>query len=174
MSDQKVRTVIRTEAGELELQKWFVRDGQKPPALGVRFEGAEKARPAAGLPAILREADLVVIGPSNPVISVEPILAVLGRLLNPRRTEAVSPIVGGRALKGPTMEMLESLGRDATPFGVAAGYRQLLGRFVLDERDAGEADRIAGLGLKVTLADTVMADEPARIRLAQTILAESL
>ncbi len=170
MSDEPVRTWVRTERGELGIQEWFVRDGQRPPALEVQLRGLESARPAPGLAEILAAADLVVIGPSNPLISVEPILALLRPLLDRRRTLAVSPIVAGQALKGPTVEMLRSLGREPTATAVAAGYRDVAGRFVLDVRDAGEAAQIEKLGYSVTVTDTVMSGPGERLRLARSIV----
>jgi len=170
MSDEPLRTWVRTERGELGIQEWFVRDGQRPPALEIQLRGVESARPAPGLAEILAAADLVVIGPSNPVISVEPILALLRPLLDRRRTLAVSPIVGGQALKGPTIEMLRSLGRAPTATAVAAGYRDVAGTFVLDVRDAGEADQIEKLGYFVTVTDTVMSSSAQRLSLARAII----
>jgi LPPG:FO 2-phospho-L-lactate transferase len=106
----------------------------------------------------LGEADLVVIGPSNPLISIAPILKVIGRLLRRERTTAVTPIVGGAALKGPTIEMLRALGFDATPVEVARIYQAVAGTFVLDSRDAGAASEIEAMGYRVLVRDTVMTD----------------
>jgi LPPG:FO 2-phospho-L-lactate transferase len=116
----------------------------------------EEATPAPGVADALREADRIIIGPSNPAISIEPILAVAGRLIDPARTMAVTPIVAGAALKGPTLEMLRDLGREATPTGVASGYRQYA------TTDA--------LGYRVVLLDTVMAGQQGRRRLASELL----
>jgi len=170
MSDQPVRTLIETPAGELDIQEWFVRERQQPEVLGVRFAGVEKAMPAPGLVEAFAAADLVVIGPSNPAISVDPILAVIGHLLDPAKTVAVSPIVGGEALKGPTVGMLRSLGREPTPTGVAAGYQRFASGFVLDARDRGLARAIEAMGLRVHVTDTVMRGVDGRRRLARDLI----
>ena len=113
--------------------------------------GAEARHP-------LVDADLVVIGPSNPLISIQPILEVIGRQLHRERTVAVTPIVGGAALKGPTVEMLRALDYDASPQEVARRYTAVAGTFVLDTRDAHAAGEIEAMGYRVMVFDTVMAD----------------
>lgn len=171
MSDQVVRSKLTTAKGRLDLQEYFVRERHQPAVSRVEIEGAREAKPARGVAEALREADRIVIGPSNPPISIEPILAVAGRLIDPARTLAVTPIVGGVALKGPTIEMLRGLGRDASPTGVAVGYRSYATTFVLDHRDAEEATAIQALGYRVVLLDSVMAGAEGRRRLAEEILA---
>ncbi len=106
---------------------------------------------------------VVVVGPSNPLISIGPILKVIGGLLPRERTVAVTPIVGGAALKGPTVEMLRALGLDASPIEVARMYRSVVGTFVLDARDAGAADDIDAMGYRVLTSDTVMTDGGAAL-----------
>ena len=170
MSEQPVRTKVTTPKGRLELQEYFVRERHALPVSAVEIVGVEEATPAPGVPDALREADRIIIGPSNPAISIEPILAVAGRLIDPARTMAVTPIVAGAALKGPTVEMLRGLGREATPTGVARGYRQYASTFVLDHRDAAEAAAIQALGYRVVLLDTVMAGQEGRRRLAEELL----
>ena len=171
MSEQRVRSILATDRGRLELQEYFVRERTLPAVMAVEFEGLAGARPAPGVAEALAAAELVVIGPSNPAISIEPILAVAGHLLDPARTLAVTPIVGGAALKGPTVEMLRGLGREATPTGVARGYRDHARTFVLDRRDAGLAGGIRELGFRVLVLDTVMGGAGGRRRLAMEILA---
>jgi LPPG:FO 2-phospho-L-lactate transferase len=170
MSEQPVRTMVTTPKGRLELQEYFVREHHALPVSAVEIVGAEAASPAPGIAEALREADRIIIGPSNPAISIEPILAVVGRLLDPARTTAITPIVAGAALKGPTLEMLQGLGREATPTGIARGYRQYANTFVLDHRDAAEAAAIRALGYRVALLDTVMGDRAGRRRLAEELL----
>ena len=170
MSEQPVRTRVTTPKGRLELQEYFVRERHALPVSAVEIVGLEEATPAPGVADALREADRIIIGPSNPAISIEPILAVAGRLIDPARTMAVTPIVAGAALKGPTVEMLRGLGREATPTGVARGYRQYASTFVLDHRDAAEAAAIHALGYRVILLDTVMAGQDGRRRLASELL----
>ncbi len=170
MSERPVRTKVTTPKGRLDLQEYFVRERHALPVSAVEMVGAEEARPAPGVAEALGEADRVIIGPSNPAISIEPILAVVGGLIDPARTVAVTPIVAGAALKGPTVEMLRGLGREATPTGIARGYRPYAATFVLDHRDAAEAAAIHGLGYRVVLLDTVMAGPEGRRRLAEELI----
>jgi LPPG:FO 2-phospho-L-lactate transferase len=170
MSEQPVRTWVTTPKGRLELQEYFVRERHALPVSAVDIEGADAASPAPGVAEALAAADKVVIGPSNPAISIEPILAVVGHLLDPARTLAVTPLVAGAALKGPTLEMLRGLGREATPIGIARGYRPYAATFVLDHQDAGEAAAIHALGYRVALLDTVMKGPEGRRRLAEELL----
>ena len=170
MTEQRVRSILTTDRGRLELQEYFVRERQLPTVIAVEFEGLAGARPAPGVAEALAAADRVIIGPSNPAISIEPILAVAGHLLDRSKTLAVSPIVAGAALKGPTVEILRGLGREPTPLGVARGYRERAATFVLDHRDASEAPAIHDLGLHVAILDTVMGGPEGRRRLAEEIL----
>jgi len=166
MTEHRVRTKVTTPKGRLDLQEYFVRERHALPVSAVEIAGAEEARPAPGVAEVLRQADKVIIGPSNPAISIEPILAVIGDLIDPARTMAVTPIVAGAALKGPTVEMLQGLGREPTPTGVARGYRPYATTFVLDHKDADQAAAIHALGYRVVLLDTVMAGPAGRARLA--------
>jgi LPPG:FO 2-phospho-L-lactate transferase len=170
MSDQPVRTKVTTPKGRLDLQEYFVRERHLPPVLKVDLEGLDQAKPTPAVVQALKEADRILIGPSNPAISIEPILAVAGKSVDPERTVAVTPIVAGAALKGPTAEMLRGLGREATPLGVARGYRRYAKTFVLDHRDAADAAEIHELGYRVAILDTVMGGTEGRRRLAEEIL----
>jgi len=170
MTEQPVRSLLTTDRGRLELQEYFVRERHLPLVMEVEFSGLAGAAPAPGVAEALAAAELVVIGPSNPAISIEPILAVAGHLLDRARTLAVTPIVAGAALKGPTVEMLRGLGREPTPLGVARGYREHAATFVLDGRDAAEAADIHALGYRVAVLDTVMAGPEGRRRLARELL----
>ena len=158
MSDEPVRTRFATDAGELSFQEYFVREHLKPKLRGIDFAGIASARPTPEVTSALRDADVVVIGPSNPLISIDPIVRVVGEQLPRQRTVAVTPIVGGVALKGPTVEMMRALGVDPNPVQVARMYRDIASCFVLDERDRGLADQIEGLGYRTILCDTVMRD----------------
>jgi LPPG:FO 2-phospho-L-lactate transferase len=170
MSEQPVRTRVTTPKGRLDLQEYFVRERHALPVSAVEIVGADEARPAPGVAEALRDADRVIIGPSNPAISIAPILAVVGDLIDPARTMAVTPIVAGAALKGPTVEMLRGLGREATPTGIARGYRRYATTFVLDHRDATELAAITALGYRVVLSDTVMTGTDGRRRLAEELI----
>ena len=158
MTDDTVRTRFTTDAGELSFQEYFVRERLRPGLRAITFAGVDTARPSSQVEAALLEADLVVIGPSNPLISIAPILAVAGGSLSRDRTVAVTPIVGGQALKGPTVEMMRALGHEPSPTEVARLYRDVAATFVLDERDREVAQSIQALGYRVIIRDTVMRD----------------
>jgi LPPG:FO 2-phospho-L-lactate transferase len=168
-TDDRLRTWVTTPAAELPFQEWFVRRQHRDDVHGVRFEGAEQARPAPGVLAALAEADLVLIGPSNPYVSIGPILAVDGiRAALAERTVpavAVSPLIGGRAVKGPADRMLARLAGGTTPAHVASCYAGLIDALVLDEADSPE-----GLEVRPIVARTLMTDAAARRRLAEAAL----
>jgi LPPG:FO 2-phospho-L-lactate transferase len=177
MTDDAVRTQVRTDDGWLEFQDYFVRLRQAPEVREVRFAGIEAASPTPEVLAAIAAADLVVIAPSNPIVSVGPILAVprLSEALASARGRgtpivAVSGIIGGRALKGPADRMLASLGHEPTALGVARGYAGLIDTFVLDTVDAELAPAVVTLGIRAVIADTIMTDDDSRTRLAATIL----
>ena len=173
MTDDRVRTRLRTEEGWLDFQDYFVRLQCRPIVRGLAFDGAEDARPHPDLLAALREKRLraVVICPSNPFISVEPILAVPGmrQALSSSQAPiiAVSPIIGGRAVKGPTAKIMAELGLRPTAAAVAERYGDLLDGYVMDLGDAGEAVHVAP---KVTLARTLMTNLAEREELARVVL----
>jgi LPPG:FO 2-phospho-L-lactate transferase len=176
-SDDRLRTLLATDDGELDFQEYFVRRGQQPEVHAVRFDGVDNARPTTAVLAALRDADLVVIAPSNPVVSVGPTLALrgireaieaAGEAGTPRI--AVSPIIAGRALKGPADRMLTSLGHESSAVGVARIYRGLVDRFVLDSADAALVREVEALGMRAVVRPTVMRDDQGRARLAGAIL----
>lgn len=169
MSDQRVRTRCITKRGTFSLQEYFVRERLEPALIAIEFDGIEVARPTSAVLHALDEADLVVIGPSNPLISIDPILRVAGAALHRERTIAVTPLVGGVALKGPTVEMMRALGLEVSPVEVARHYREFASGFVLDETDSDQARSIEALGYTVKVAPTVM-DDGGR-RLAAALLA---
>jgi LPPG:FO 2-phospho-L-lactate transferase len=173
MTDDRLRTMVQTDEGELEFQDYFVRRRCQPRVSGFRFDGADSARPTPDVMAAIREADLVVVCPSNPFVSIGPILQLPGvrAAIASRAAVAVSPIVGGQALKGPAGKMLAELGLPVSPLTVAEGYADMLTGFVLDERDASFEHSIAGLGLRVLVTDTIMRGERDRERLAREVLA---
>lgn len=158
MTDDSVRTRFTTEIGELSFQEYFVRERLRPRPRDITFAGASSARPSPQVALALEEADLVIIGPSNPLISIAPILMLTGELLPRRRTVAVTPIVGGHALKGPTVEMMRALGHQPDPVEVARMYRDVATSFVLDGRDRNLAGAVKALGYRVIVSDTVMRD----------------
>jgi len=163
MTDDKVRTRFLTESGTLSFQEYFVRDRLRPALNAIDIAGGDAAQPTPEVREALADADLVVIGPSNPLISIAPILKVIGGLLRRERTVAVTPIVGGAALKGPTIEMLRALGFDASPVEVARIYQAVAGAFVLDSRDEGAVGEIEAIGYRMLVSDTVMTDGGGRL-----------
>jgi LPPG:FO 2-phospho-L-lactate transferase len=158
MTDDKVRTRFVTDRGTLSFQEYFVRERLGPALHSIDLAGGDTAESTPEVTAVLVDADLVVIGPSNPLISIDPILKVIGRQIHRDRTVAVTPIVGGAALKGPTVEMLRALGHDPSPQEVARRYTAVAATFVLDIRDAHLAGEIEAMGYRVMVFDTVMAD----------------
>ena len=178
MTDAPVRTRVRTDDGWLDFQDYFVRLRQAPDVHEVDFVGIAEARPTPEVAAAIEVADVVVIAPSNPIVSIAPILAVPGmtELLAEARTRgarfaAVSGIVGGKALKGPADRMLASLGHEPTALGVARGYAGLIDTFVLDEVDAALTPAVKALGIRPVVTDTIMTDDASRARLAREVLA---
>ena len=171
-TDDRLRTMIGTDAGELDFQDYFVGHHQEPAVTAIRLDGGATARASRAAVAAVRDADLVVIGPSNPVVSIGPILALteLREAVRDRGAVAVGPIVDGRALKGPADRMLASLGEEATAVGVARRYVGVAASFVLDETDAGLAPRIAELGLAPRVLQTVMRSDADRAALAAALL----
>ena len=174
MCDEPVATVIETPDGSLDFQEYFVRRGQSDEVVGVSFGGIEEARPSEAVLDALSRAELVVLCPSNPIVSIGPILAVPGMrealAASSAPKVAVSPIVGGRALKGPADRMLDSLGHEVSATGVAHLYEGLVDGIVVDDQDADQRPSIEGLGMRVLATDAVMRDEDDRARLAREIL----
>jgi LPPG:FO 2-phospho-L-lactate transferase len=174
MSDDPVRTEIITPDGVLPFQEYFVKRGQRDEVRGVRFQGIERARPAPGALDAINEADAVVIAPSNPFVSIGTILAVSGvreTLVAAReRVVAVTPIIGGAAVKGPAAQMLATLGVEVSAHGVATLYRDVASAFVMDEVDAALAPRIERLGMRAVVAPTLMRGLPEKRALAVVAL----
>ena len=170
-TDDRLRTRVETTAGSFDFQTWFVARGHRDEPDGFRFEGAETAAPAPGVLAALEAADLLLIAPSNPHVSVWPILAVepVRRALAERRVPsiAVSPLVGGRAVKGPADRMLARLAGGTSPAHVAACYEGLIDALVVDEADAGD---LGGLDVRPVVTRTLMTDVDARRTLAEAAL----
>jgi len=178
MTDDLVRTELRTDDGWLEFQEYFVHRHQAPEVREVRFAGADRAIASAEVVAALDAAELIVIAPSNPIVSVGPILAIGGirdSLERARRRAvavvAVSGIVAGRALKGPADRMLASLGHEPSALGVARLYAPFTDGFVLDRLDAELRPAVEALGLASLTTDTVMTDDESRARLAAEVVA---
>ena len=171
-SNEPQRTMVRTDGGWLAFQDYFVRRRQRDTVRAVRFDGA--VTPAPGVLDAIADASVVLVAPSNPIVSIGPILAVEGvrdTLLGTRAPiVAVSPIVGGEALKGPAAAMLASLGHDVSPAGVARLYADFLDVMVIDERDSAVATQVEACGVRAVVAPTIMIDLAAKERLARIAL----
>ncbi len=174
MTDNPVATTIETPAGRLDFQDYFVARRQTDTVTGVAFDGIERAALPAGVASAVGEAELIVLCPSNPIVSIGPILAVPGlRAALEAATApivAVSPIVGGRALKGPADRMLASLGHDVSALGVARIYQDLLDGIVIDAVDRALQPAIDALGMATHVTATVMGDAASRRQLAERVL----
>ncbi len=174
MSDDRVRTIVSTDAGELSFQEYFVRRRWQDEVRALRFDGIEQARPAPGVLEAIADAEAVIVAPSNPLVSIGPILAVPGvrKALRQRTAPvvAISPIVGGKALKGPADRMLAALGHETSAAGVARLYADFLDVLVIDQEDAALAPEVESAGVRAVVTDTIMRDEASRRALAQATL----
>ena len=175
MCDQPVPTMIDTAEGELHFQEYLVKRRAQPVVRGIRFDGIDKTRPARGVLEAISDAGRILICPSNPLISIGPILAVPGirEALRARREGviAVCPIVGGKSLKGPSDKMLAELGHEPWAIGVARLYVDFTSTFVIDPTDEGQAEPIRKLGMKVEVVPTVMKTRTQKRKLAGSLLA---
>ncbi len=175
VTDDRIETRVTTvDEGEIGFQEYFVRRRHQVAVTEVRFAGAEACAPAPGVLDAIGSADTLIVAPSNPVVSIGPLLAVPGvrEALAARRDRAVaiSPIIAGKALKGPADRLMVELGHDASVLGVAALYRDLVGTLVVDRADAEHAPAIEGLGMRCLVTDTVMHDPEVAARLCRTVL----
>jgi LPPG:FO 2-phospho-L-lactate transferase len=176
VTDDPLRTMITLAEGrEVSFQEYFVKLQHSVPVSGVRFDGAEEARPAPGVLGALQTADAIVIAPSNPLISIAPVLAVPGVreavIARRDRVVAVSPIVDGKALKGPADRLLPELGHEPSVAGVARLYAPLASTLVIDEADAARAEEVRQTGLRCLVTNTIMRDPAAAARLSTSALA---
>jgi LPPG:FO 2-phospho-L-lactate transferase len=165
MSDQPVRTIVETDEGDLAFQEYFVHRHCEPRVKGFRFEGVDSAKPTAGARAAIQSADAIIICPSNPWVSVDPILRVISKIDKP--VVAVSPIIGGLTVKGPAAKMYAELGILPSALAVANHYRDILHGFVLDTVDAHLVEKIP---VQTLVTDTLMKSIADRARLAQDVL----
>jgi LPPG:FO 2-phospho-L-lactate transferase len=180
MTDDRVATRITVTSPdgterELAMQEWFVKERCEPPVVRVHFDGAAGARPGPGVLDALEHADTILVCPSNPVISIAPILAVPGvrDLLVARRHRVVgvSPIIAGRPVKGPADRLMRPLGIDVSCVGVAREYREFCSTLVIDSGDAARAAEVEALGVRAVVADTLMTDARVAAALARDTLA---
>lgn len=174
MTNDPVPTIVLTDQGLRSLQEYLVRDNARLGVRGVRFEGVERSRPAPGVREAIEAAEGIIICPSNPIISIAPILAVPGIREALRRTEApivgISPVVGGRSLKGPTDKFLIGLGHEVSALSVARLYQDVLDLLIVDRADVGLLSAIEALPIEARTAETVMHNLDAKASLAKETL----
>ncbi|OGO33051.1 MAG: 2-phospho-L-lactate transferase [Chloroflexi bacterium RBG_16_54_18] len=172
MSDDPVPTRVYTSEGEMPFQEYFVHHQCHPIVTGFRFDGREYAQPSEGVLDAIRLAELVVICPSNPWVSIDPILAIQGiqREIASRKVIAVSPIIAGKTLKGPAAKMFAEMGIQPSASAVARHYSGILSGFMIDLQDAEQAGEIEALGIEVVVENIVMKDRSDRRRLADKVL----
>lgn len=174
MCNEPVPTMIATGDGEMHFQEYLVERRARPVVRGIRFAGVESAAPAPGVLEAIRSAERVIICPSNPLISVGPILAVAGirEALHARRATviAVCPLVGGKSLKGPSDKMLRQLGHKASVAGIAELYADIAGTLVIDPADARHARAVEALGMRAVITPTIMKTRAQKRRLARALL----
>ena len=174
MTDDRVNTKIISGSLCLDFQEYFVKRKTEDAVTNVVFDGADRAKPAPMVVEALEEAERVIICPSNPILSISPILSILEIKAALKKTDAyvvaVSPIVGGKALKGPADRIMASMGLEVSAYGVAEFYRDFLDHMVIDEVDKHQKKRIEALGVKVTVANTIMKNLEDSVRLAKIVI----
>jgi len=174
MSNDPVRTVVHTEAGALPFQEYFVKGRSEGQVQKVEWRGITTATPAPGVCEAIQAAHLIILPPSNPIVSIGPILALPGVREALHATTApvvaVSPLVGGKPVKGPADRLLSGLGIEVSVHGVASLYQDFLDTFVIDTQDASQREGLERLGLSVIVTDTVMSDVDKSVALAQTVI----
>jgi len=175
-TDDSLKTLVKTPEGILSFQHYFVKDQCRAKIIALQFDGSENAQPCSALEKVLESLLLktVVVCPSNPFLSIDPILAILGLRKKLKKSKAriiaVSPIVGGNAVKGPTANNMRDLGFTVSSCSIAKYYSDFIDGFILDKRDEKEIAEIESLGIRVGLADTVMTDLQSKIKLAEDVL----
>ena len=168
MTDSPVRTMVDTDEGELAFQEYFVHRHCEPRVKGFRFDGVNAAEPVPGARDAIESAEAIIICPSNPWVSVDPILRVIQKINKP--VIAVSPIIGGKTVKGPAAKMYLELGIEPSALAVAEHYRNILAGFVLDSVDSEIESNVKQLGIRTLVTDTLMNNLTDRTRLAQVVL----
>jgi len=168
MSDQPVRTIVETDEGNLAFQEYFVHRRCGPRVRGFRFDGVDMAEPVSGAREAIQAADAVVICPSNPWVSIDPILKIYPNINKPM--VAISPIIGGESVKGPAAKMYRELGIEPSALAVARHYKGLAANFVLDEVDAQLNESIRGLNMHTLVTNTLMRSHEDRRQLARAVL----
>lgn len=174
MSDDKIETMIVTDSGTMHFEEYLVKRGAQDSVVNVKFEGIERSSPASGVIDSILESDAVILCPSNPIVSIGPILSVAGVRNALKKTKArviaISPIVGGATIKGPADKLMRGLGLEVSAYGVASLYRDFLDDFVIDAIDKTQKTRIEALGINVVVTNTIMNSMIDKIQLAKVVL----
>ena len=174
MSDDRIKTMIDTEEGTMHFEEYLVKRFSQDKVLDVKFEGAEKSSPAKGVIDSILKSDIIILCPSNPIVSIGPILAVPGIRDALKKTKArvigVSPIVDGGTIKGPADKLMRGLGLEVSPYGVAFLYRDFLDYFIIDTLDDVKKNQIESLGIKVVSTNSIMNSFMDKVRLAKEVL----
>lgn len=168
MSDQPVRTIVESEEGDLAFQEYFVHRRCEPRVTGFRFEGAQTAEPAPGTREAIRSADAIIVCPSNPWVSIDPIMRIINNIQKP--VVAVSPIIGGQTVKGPAAKMYRELGIEPSALAVARHYCNLATGFVFDQVDHEMEEEIRSLGMRTLVTNTLMKSHDDRKQLAEDVI----
>ncbi len=173
-TDDQLRTIVETTAGDFDFQTYFVRRGHRDEVQGVRYEGAEAAAPAPGVISAIEEAELLIVAPSNPFLSIAPILAVpeIHQAVHERRnpTVGVSPLIGGKAVKGPADRLMQKLAGGGTPAAIAERYEGFLTHLLIDDLDSDGLAALEQRGVKAAATDILMRDREAREHVARAAL----
>ena len=173
-TDDRVQTRLLTDDGELSFQEYFVREKCVPEVSGLWFEGIGDARPTPEALDVIDRSDLFVIAPSNPLVSIDPILAVPGLqdaiVHTHKPVVAVSPLIAGKTVKGPAAKMMSGLGMEPTALGIARHYQGFVDRLVIDDQDAGFVEAIGALGIAVSAIDILMPNAERKAALASQVL----
>ncbi len=173
-TDNRLTTYVRTDAGPITFERYYVKEGQLPVVRGVSYAGSGFAEPAPGVLEAIAAADTIVFAPSNPIASIQPILSVKKLRAALARSGAfrvgVSPIIAGRTVKGPADKMMSALGYEVSPVGVAAFYQGLMDCLIIDRADADLKERVGSLVESSVVCDTMMTDLASKERLAQAVL----
>jgi LPPG:FO 2-phospho-L-lactate transferase len=174
MSDETVRTIVYSGQRRFYFQEYFVKRGAKDKVTRVTYEGCQNAKPSPGILEAMRTAETIIVCPSNPILSISPIFSISAIENEMRRTKAhvigISPIVAGKAIKGPADKIMASLGLEVSPYGIAKFYKDYLDCLIIDRKDARFKTNIERLGIEVVIADTVMKNLQNSVSLAKTVL----
>jgi len=174
MTEDFVETWIETASGVMHFQEYYIKQRMEPEVFGINLRGIKEAKPSPGVLEAISGSELIIICPSNPIISIGPILKIKGireAIINsPAKVVAISPLIGGKPLKGPADKLMRGLGLEASSSEIANLYKDFLDVMVLDDSDSGEVDKITSMGIKTFVTDTIMTDDEKSRTLSENIL----